>query len=138
MLYKVLISLLFFQSLPNSKNHEFQKNCFAIFIRSLYSRDALSHETKTFYVIFKHLNDERYFTKKVNYQGKVLKIKKGKPRDTADLLTIFSISEPSSNKITITFISTQGATKYDGTIILGIDNDNKPIFLEVHIIQSID
>ena len=137
MLYKVLISLLFLQSLPHSKEHEFEKNCFAIFIRSLYSRGALSNETKTFFVLFKHLDDERYFTKKVNYQGKVLKIKKGKPRNTADLLTIFSISEPINNKITITFISKNGGAKYDGTIVLGIDN-NTPIFSEANIVQSIE
>ena len=137
MSYKFLISLLFLQSLPNSKDNEFEKNCFAIFIRSLYSREALNSETKTFSVVFKRLEDERYFTKKVNYQGKVLKIKKGKPRNTADLLTIFSISEPINNKITITFTSTRGGAKYDGTIVLGIDN-NTPIFSEAHIIQSIE
>ena len=137
MIYKFLITLLLLQSLPNSKDREFEKNCFAIFIKSLYSRDALSHETKTFFVVFKHLDDERYFTKKVNYQDKVLKIKKGKPRNTADLLTIISISEPINNKITITFISTRGGAKYDGTIVLSIDN-NKPIFSDARIIYSIE
>ena len=137
MSYKFLISLLFLQSLPNSKDHEFEKNCFAIFIRSLYSRGALSNETKTFSVVFKRLDDDRYFTKKVNYQDKVLKIKKGKPRNTADLLTIISISEPINNKITITFISTRGGAKYDGTIVLSIDN-NKPIFSDARIIYSIE
>ena len=101
MIYKLLISAICIQSFSSSLNNEIEKDCFTVFVRSLYSRGILRKEGNRFYVVFDNLEDERYFTKKVKYDNKSLCMKKTKSLDKAEVLKIISVSKSDTNKISI-------------------------------------
>lgn len=137
MIHRSFIIVICISFFLNSVNNEFEKECFTIFVNSLYSRGALRKEANKFYVIFNHIEDEHYFSKKVRCKDKSLCLKKTKSINKADLLTVISITKVGIDKISIKFVSHSGGATYDGTVFLGIVN-NRPIFLDASYVTSIE
>ena len=138
MTLKILIFLLYSQSLPNLKNNEFDNNCFHIFINSLYSRDVLRKDIKFYYVNFKNPKDERLFLKKIKLKDKTFCFKKSKSFNYRNTLTINSITQVKSENFVVDFVLNhyKGCSDF-GTVEIGF-LEGKPIFLDAHIINSIE
>lgn len=134
MIYKLLISVIFIQSFSVSLNNEIEKDCFTVFVKSLYSRGILRKNANKFYVIFNNIENERYFTKKVKYENKSLCMKKTKSQNKTEILKIIHVSKSNTNKISIKFSSVHSGVSFEGTIFLDI-KDNKPIFLDANILK---
>jgi hypothetical protein len=137
MINQILISIIYLQSFSISNNNEIEKDCFRVFVKSLYSRGILRKEASTFYVIFDNIDNKNYFIEKVKYENKILILKNNKPDNKADVLRINTITKLGDNKISINFTSIHSGVTYEGTIFLGIEN-NKAIFLNASVILAIE
>ncbi len=138
MILKILVSILYFQSLSNSQCCEFDKDCFHIVINSLYSRNVFDKDAKLLFLSFNNPNDEKLFVRKVKLKDKTICFKKGKFGGEKNLLKINSITKSSSNTFLVDFKSEPYDGKsYFGTVEIGFQ-ENKPIFLNAHIISQIE
>lgn len=138
MILKILVSILCFQSLSNLQCCEFDKDCFHIFINSLYSRNAFDIDAKIIYLSFKNPNDEKLFVKKIKLRSKIICFKKSKDGNEKNLLKINSITKSESNTFVVDFTSQpyQGKS-YFGTVEIGFE-ETKPIFINAYIVSQIE
>lgn len=138
MMLKILVPILFFQSLFNSACCEFDNDCFLIFVNSLYSRNTLDENNNVLYLYFSNANDERLFVKKIKLRGKTICIKKSKKGNEKSLLIINSILKNEKDIYSVNFkTGSRSGKSYFGTIEIGFNNF-KPIFLDSHIVSQIE
>jgi hypothetical protein len=119
------------QSLPNSGCCEFDSRGFIIFIRSLYTRNVLSHPIQS--VLFNEVLDEAAFTERIPIGDKTVFLKKTSSDNTPKLLRILFVSKVESKKIKIGFVYKE-SSEYRGTVTLGFNEEDKPLFLDAHFV----
>jgi hypothetical protein len=135
MIFKILFLAISLQSFSSPPCCKFDKDCFTIFIRSLYSRNVLSQANKNHVVKFGDPSFKSTFVRKIKVDNKTLRLKLTKSNDLIGVLNIISIKQLSPQKITIDFSLKEGGSLIEGTVSLGF-SDSKPIFLDARFVTA--
>ncbi len=137
MIFKTLFLVISLHSFSNQTCCEFDKDCFTIFVRSLYSRGVLSKESKNHVVLFSEAKYKGSFVRKIKVGNKTLCLKLTKSDNLNGVLNIVSIKQTASQQLVVDFTIKEGGGLTDGTVVLGF-SDNKPIFLNARVIRAIE